>query len=88
MGNELGSFPGFGFSDSGFENNLAPTFGVRLNKRSKDVEVFKNNKCIQKIPMASFPAEVSFDNVAHISAIIKIVREDGLVGLMTHYKLK
>lgn len=81
-------FPGFDIAEATFDNKLYPCFAVRINRKTSEIEIHRNSKCIQKIPMQDFPSEIDFNNVSHISAIIKVVKEEGLVGLMNKYQLK
>lgn len=79
---------GFDFLDSGFENRQYTCYSIRLSRKNKEAEVYKNNKCVQKIALSRFPDTVDFNNVDHVSQLIRTVREKGLVGLMEQYGLE
>jgi len=70
-----------------FDSREYPCFSVKVMQKTKELFVYKNQKCIQKLPFEKFPPEVDFNNVDHLSSIIKTVRDRGLVGLMEEYKL-
>lgn len=80
--------PGFDISEATAEHKIYPCWSARLNRKTNEIEIYKNNKSMQKIPMSDFPSDIDFNNVNHISAIIKVAKEEGLVGLMNKYRLK
>jgi hypothetical protein len=71
-----------------FDNRVYPTFGIRLIKKATEVEITRDNKPLLRIPRKLFPKEIDFNNVEHISALIKLVKEKGVDEVLLQYKIK
>ena len=75
--------------DLAFEEDVVfPCYSIKVLPRTNGVEVHRNRKMIKRFKLSTFPPEIDFNNLDHIGDLIKIVKEEGCVGLMNKYQLE
>jgi len=75
------------YPDTGFDSNQYACFSVRINKKSKEVEVCRNNKVMQKFAVSDFVPAIDPNSVEELASMIRTVRETGIEGLANKFNL-
>lgn len=65
-----------------------PCYSAKLFPELDEVQIHKGRKCIARFKQSSFPKNLDFNNPGDISKILKIVRENGTLGLLQEFNLK
>lgn len=73
--------------DQAFEEEKYPCYSIRVLNKTAEVDVCRDKKTIKRFKQESFP-DINFNDVSDISKLIKIVKEEGCVGLMKAYKIQ
>jgi len=73
--------------DSFSEEEKYPCYGIKILKKTKEIDVCRDKKTIKRFSQDSFPG-IDFDNVGDIAKLIEIVKMGGCVGLMRAFKIQ
>lgn len=68
-----------------FTDEVYPCYSIRALKEKDELHVLRDNRCIQKFKISSFPKELDFKKPETIYGLLKTIRHFGCFEILTMY---